>query len=322
MCIYCTTKSAKSYCYLQKDKNLEKRGVRRAFRLLIVLSAPAASPMPDGRCGADDAISLRGACRDSRDRAPARRDFRARSAALRPCRAARAAAGTGHDLDKVIADLAPLKGIEQLPRVAESAHHRDLYLARRRNGKARLLPAVHAAHGGEGVGIGVLAGHEVVRRAERGVHHAAGRAEHDRRARAAAERGVELLLRQMDRGNVVRAEHNVQLARGDAHIDIGNAVLAAHGRQRTLALLCDARHDGDAVNFVRIHAEVVCQPGLADRAEHLLRRLGGGQTAGHFRELRLQKAHPARAARGKHGLVVQIARLQTLEQLGALLHDG
>lgn len=90
MCIYCTTKFAKSYCYLQKDKNSEKRGVRRAFRLLIVLSAPAASPMPDGRCGADDAISLREACRDSRDRAPARRDFRARSAALRPCRAARA----------------------------------------------------------------------------------------------------------------------------------------------------------------------------------------------------------------------------------------
>ena len=41
--------------------------------------------------------------------------------------AARAAAGTGHDLDKVIADLATLDGVEQLPRVAESAHHRDLH---------------------------------------------------------------------------------------------------------------------------------------------------------------------------------------------------
>ena len=116
--------------------------------------------------------------------------------------------------------------------------------------------------------------------------------------------------------------HARQLSGGDDQIDIAAVTGRIHARQLTLGLFCDARHDGDAVNFVRVHAEIVRQPGLADRAEHLLRRLGGGQAAGHFWELRLQKAHPARAARGKHRLVVQIARLQALEQLGALLHDG
>ena len=236
--------------------------------------------------------------------------------------AARAAAGTGHDLDKVIADLAPLKGIEQLPRVAESAHHRDLHLARRRNVEARLLPAVHAAHGGEGVGIGVLAGHEVVRRAERGVHHAAGRAEHDRRARAAAERGVELLLRQMDGGNVVRAEHNVQLACGDAHIDIGNAVLAAHGRKRTLALLCDARHDGHDEQPLGINADLLGKVGLGNGAEHLLRGLRGGKLLCPLGVLRLEEAHPARAAGGEHRPAVVLFVREAFEKFAALLHDG
>lgn len=68
----------------KKIKIREKRGVRRAFRLLIVLSAPAASPMPDGRCGADDAISLRGACRDSHDMSACTSGFSCESASASP----------------------------------------------------------------------------------------------------------------------------------------------------------------------------------------------------------------------------------------------
>ena len=213
-----------------------------------------------------------------------------------------------------------------MTRVAQSARYRAAHspacqLKRRFAPRQRRDRAV-VTYLAERIRRRIFAGGEEVRRTQRSFHNAAGRAENNACAGAVAQRRIKRGFRDVFHIEVLGTRHARQLSGGDDQIDIAAVTGRIHARQLALGLFCDARHDGDAVNFVRVHAEIVRQPGLADRAEHLLRRLSGGQTAGHFRELRLQKAHPARAARGKHRLVVQIACLQALEQLGAFLHDG
>ena len=235
--------------------------------------------------------------------------------------AARAAAGTGHDLDKVIRCVAALDSLNELAGFPERAHDRDAHVARAGDVERRLLPPVHAAHGGESVRVRILARNKEVRRAQRRVHHAAGRAEDDRRAGRGAERAVELLLGQVLGFNVIRAHHNVQLARRDAHVDIGVARVVFHRRQRAFALFRHARHDRDDEQTLCVDADLFGKVALRHRAEHLLGRLGRGEIVRQFGVLGLHKANPARAAGREHRPLILILVGEALDKLAAFLHD-
>ena len=235
--------------------------------------------------------------------------------------AARAAAGTGHDLDKVIRCVAALDSLNELAGFPERAHDRDAHVARAGDVERRLLPPVHAAHGGKSVRIRVLARNKEVRRAQRRVHHAAGRAEDDRRAGRGAERAVEFLLGQVLGFNVIRAHHNVQLARRDAHVDIGVARVVFHRRQRAFALFRHARHDRDDEKALGVDTDLFGKVALRHRTEHLLGRLGRGEIVRQFGVLGLHKANPARAAGCEHRPGILLFVRKALDELAALLHD-
>ena len=105
--------------------------------------------------------------------------------------AAGAAAGTCHDLHKVILYAAGLERLQKLSGVPKAAHNCRADLACAGDLKAGFLPALHAAHGGKYVRVGIFAGDQIVCTAKRRVHHAARRAKNDGCAGSGAERRVE-----------------------------------------------------------------------------------------------------------------------------------
>ena len=84
--------------------------------------------------------------------------------------AARTTARTSHDLDEIVFRFAAFYRIHQFAGIAQAVRHRDGNF-RARHVEFSFLPAVHAAHGIESVGIGILARHEEIRAAQRRFHH-------------------------------------------------------------------------------------------------------------------------------------------------------
>ena len=108
--------------------------------------------------------------------------------------AARAAAGAGHDLHKVVCHFSGLNGLHELTGVGQAVGHGHPDGACTGNVEGGFLPAVHAADREEGIGVGVLTGDQEIGAAQRRVHDAAGGAEDHRRAGAGAQGEVKLLL--------------------------------------------------------------------------------------------------------------------------------
>ena len=127
-----------------------------------------------------------------------------------------AAAGTCHDLHEIILHGAAADGADQLPRVAKTAGHRGVDDGAS-DVEVGLLPPVQAAHTAEGVGVGVLSGHDLVAGAERRLHHAAGGAEDDGCPGAGAEGRIKILLRKRVHIDLLRFDQTADLA-GGQHI--------------------------------------------------------------------------------------------------------
>ena len=166
--------------------------------------------------------------------------------------AADTAAGTGHDLHKVVVDSALLQLLDQLGGIAEAVHHRHLQL---RAGDFELcfLPAFITPQLPEGIRIRVLPRHEIVGRPQCRLHHAARGTEDIARTGADAEGQIQLRLGKLGRHDMLRADEPVHLAGGQHHIHIRVAFSVLHGRQGTLRLLRHAGHDGHAEDLRRIH---------------------------------------------------------------------
>jgi len=112
-----------------------------------------------------------------------------------------------------------------------------------------------------------------------------------------------------DTGKFSRRQHQIHITARAGRL---------HAGELALGFLCNAGHDRNTVNVFRFNAQVMSQPALCHRAEHLLRR----QASGHFRVLAFEKTNPAGAARGEHRLVLEVSGIQTLEQLRPFLHDS
>ena len=218
--------------------------------------------------------------------------------------------------------LAALDSLNKPACIAEAAGHGYPHLARAGYFEYGFLPAVHAADGFEGVGIRIFAGDEVVCGAQRRVHNAAGSAEYDGGSGAGTQWTVEVLLGQEHGVDVVGAHHDIQLAGGDDHIHVGIAAGVLHGGQGALALLGYAGHYGYHEYLVGVYAYLLGKVALRNGAEHLLRGFGGGEVIRKLGILGLQKAHPARAAGGKHGPLVLILMGKALYKFTAFFHYG
>ena len=218
--------------------------------------------------------------------------------------------------------LAALDSLNKLACIAEAAGHGNPHLARAGYLEYGFLPAVHAADGPEGVGIRIAAGDEVVCGAQRRVHNAAGSAEYDGGSGAGTQGAVKFLLGQEHGVDVVGAHHDIQLACGDDHVDVGIAAGILHGGQSALALLGYAGHHGYHEYLVGIYAYLLGKIALCHSAEHLLRGFGGGEVIRKLGVLGLQEAHPARAAGGEHGPLVLIPVGEALYEFAALFHYG
>jgi hypothetical protein len=95
---------------------------------------------------------------------------------------------------------------------------------------------------------------------------------------------------------------------------------------RALELLGRAGHDGHHEDVLGLPAQLFGVVGLSQRAEHLLRRLAGGEVWEHVGVEMLHVVDPSWRAAGEHRkgylLAVEECLLQACEQLGTLFHDG
>ena len=134
-----------------------------------------------------------------------------------------------------------------------------------------------------------------------------------------AEDGVKLLIGQLIEHYTRPADHIRQLPGGDGNIHIGQA----HG---ALALAADLKLLGGAGHHAHHHDVLGVQPrllgviGLDQCAEHLLRALAGGKVIHKFGVIVLTELDPAGRAAGDERQGASF--LQSVQQLGALLHDG
>ena len=232
-----------------------------------------------------------------------------------------AAAGTGHDLHKIIGDLAPSEGFDELSGVAQAMGHGHLKL-RLSQHELRFLPAVHAADRAEGVRIGIGPGHQIISAPKGRLHDAARGPEDDASACADAQRHVKGFFRKFRGNDVLCPKQPIYLAGRQNHIYVLSGMGVAHDRERAFLLFGDAGHQGDAENPVRIHVQKGGVIALGHRSEHLLRGLRCGKLSNHVRILGFQEAHPARTAGGKHGEGFLILVFQLLQELASLLHNG
>ncbi len=233
--------------------------------------------------------------------------------------AAYATAGAGHNLNEIVLNAAFLDGLAQLMGVFQAAGDADMQLAA---GKVErhLAPAFAAAHGAEGIGVGILAGYQEVGAAQRGFHNAAGSAEDVPGARGVAQGHVELLFSQALHVHHAGGQHAAKLARGEHHINIGAGAGGVHVFVGAFCLLGHAGHDGYHGDLARVDLQQFGPVVLGDGAEDLLGRFRGGKVAHQLRVAGLKEAHPPGAARGEHGLAGVL--LQVVQQFGAFFHDG
>ena len=237
--------------------------------------------------------------------------------------AADTAARTCHDFYEVIVYLVGQNCLNQLAGIAQSAGNRTT------DGRAvevefRLAPAFLTANGAECVSRCVFAHNRVVCRAQSGFHDAAGRAEDNAGTGADTERRIKLCFRQAEHVDVLHAHQAIHLTGCENNVHILHAVLSVAVKDVSVLfrLFGDTRHNRNAANLFRIYAHLFCEIGLGNRAEHLHRALCRGNLRHELRILRLDKTHPARAARGKHRQILELAVLQALEEFCGFFHDG
>ena len=86
-------------------------------------------------------------------------------------------------------------------------------------------------------------------------------------------------------------------------------------------LLGRAGHDRDHVDLRRVEPDLLGVVGLGQHAEHLLRRLGGGEVVDEIVVQLLHEVGPRRAAGGDERQRAALVH-EALDELAGLLHDG
>ena len=203
-----------------------------------------------------------------------------------------AAARAAHDLDELILALAGPDLVEQHSGVLHAVRYRYPY-RRAIDVDARLADALETTDLFKLDQVMLFAGQCEVRRTQRSFHNAAGDAEDDARAGVIADDViVELFLGQSLEVDTGALDQLRQLSGRQNSVDILDAVMLQL-LSFLLELLCGTRHDGDDEHILRVDAVLLAVVALEDGAEHLVRRLAGGQMREQIPVVDLREVDPS-----------------------------
>ena len=235
--------------------------------------------------------------------------------------AACAAAGTGHNLHKIILYSTGLDGAEQLAGISQPTGYRHLK-ADVSHLHGTLLPAFHAPHGAERVRMGIFTGYQIMGAAQCSLHHTAGGTKDHACSGAQSQRFVKHRLSQLVQEDAAGTQHTGHLSGGQHDIHIGACTGVADLGYIRLIFLGNTGHDGDTGDTAGIHPQLFGKIGFCHSAKHLLGRFGAGKVGQKVRKFMFDKAHPARAAAGEHGPAILVLVGKALQQFAAFLHNG
>ncbi len=238
--------------------------------------------------------------------------------------AADAASWTGHNLDEVVTvGVALAHLLHHLAGIAEAVDDSNLQRETVEiNGG--FLDAVETTGLLEVNLRQLFAGVDFVGGTESSLHNTTGGTEDDGSTGRLTERAVEVLFRHIVEVEVALANHMSQLAGAQCVVDIAVAVHCQF-LTCTLALLGQARHNGNNDKILAFHTQFRSQVVLGNGAEHTLGRLGGRGVLEQVGEVLLVEGDPGGAAAGEHRqfhLFAGEGFLEAAEQLGAFLHNG
>ena len=233
-------------------------------------------------------------------------------------------AGASHNLDEVVAvGVALTDLLHHLASIAEAVDDSDLQ-RETVDVDGGFLDTVKAAGLMEFDLRQSLAGVKLVGGTKSSLHDTTGGTEDNGGTSRLTERTVEVLFRHIVEIEVALTDHMSQLASTERVVHIGIAV-DAEFFTCTLALLGEARHDGNDNEVFAFDTQFGSQVVLCHGAEHTLRRLGGRRIFEQVGEVLLVEGDPCGAAAGEHRQFHGLASegfLEAAEELGAFLHDG
>ena len=165
----------------------------------------------------------------------------------------------------------------------------------------------------------LLAGNNLSNGTQSRFHYAACSAEDNCGTSAGSQRRIELCFFQSVKIYTCLANHASQLARCNNYVYI-TITAGAHFFARSLCLFRGTGHYRYTDNFSRVNACAFRKVGFGNSAEHLLRRFGSRKMRQQLRIFQLNHIYPAGAAGGNHRQHAAI--LQTLQELMAFLHNS
>ena len=201
------------------------------------------------------------------------------------------AAGARHNLNKVSLVLAALNTLQQLGSIAGAAGNRhshrhisQLVLCKLDALGASDILEVHLFKGG--------AENCLSRSTESSLHNAAGCAEDSAGSGADVNRLVELLVCKSPEVDSGGLNKSAKLSGGNCNIHIHQTIVGLTVAT-DLKLLSRTGDSGYEYHILGVNAHLLAEVGLIDSAEHLLRRLAGGEVFGHFGEIMLAVLDPS-----------------------------
>ena len=184
-----------------------------------------------------------------------------------------AAAGAGHDLDRLETVLVSSDHLEDLAGVAQSGADGDVDGFSGSDLDLCLFDSIESADGAEvdGIAFEVLAVEHIVDGAAGGLKHTAGDTEDVSGTGGVAERIVVLFVVHIGEVDSSLLEHTAKLAGGDDVIDVTDSAGSELGTGG-LVFLRLTGHNGNHDKIFGLHADLLGVVALGDGTEHLLRR--------------------------------------------------
>ena len=229
-----------------------------------------------------------------------------------------ASAGTTHDFDELYIISTVLNALQQLSSVGSTGCNSNLNFHAAQLVCSK-LDAFSAANVVEVELFKRLAFDNFCCGTESSFHNAAGCTEDSACAGTNVDGLVELFVCERLEVDTCHFDHAAEFAGGNSDVNTGNAVnvLTVAGNFKLLRCAGDSGYEYDILG---IETHLFCEVSLVHSAEHLLRRLAGGEVFSHFREVVFAVLNPSgRAGSDERELA---AVLESAEEFGSFFHDG
>ena len=229
-----------------------------------------------------------------------------------------ASTGTSHDLDELNVKLACLNSVKHLLSVfsTRSNCNVEVDIAKLVGSE---LNALYTTNLVEVKRLKRLALDNLCCGTESCLHNAAGCSKDSACARTDLKRNVKFSTLKCSEVDTCLADHSANLTGGNSNVNVRNACSRLTG-SANLKLLSSTRNCGYEEYVLRIPTHLLCVVGLNYCAEHLLRRLTGGEVVHKLRIVVLAELDPSGRAGCDHRKCAAV--LDSAKELGCFFHDG